>query len=823
VRSVAAVPAIGLLAGSACGLIFADNSPVTVPTLFACAVLAVLAWSAGQPGVLAAAILVGFGSGAALLSADAWREAWRPPLRIAFEDIAGSEDRTAFVVVTGVLRADAVQRASGVSLSVDVVSIGGPERSVLQARRPDVSGRATSMGGLLLTVAGELARDRIDDWRAGRTIRAPAQLRRPSRYLNPGVPDEERALARRGTTLVGSVKSGALVEVVSTGNATAEAAWRIRSFARRAIARSVGRWSPRSAAIVTAIVIGDRAGLDDDLQRTLQEAGTYHVIAISGGNIAILAGLTLAVFRVAGLLGPAAMLTAIVSLVAYAYVVGGGASVARATLMAVVYFAGRAIDLRGPPANTLAIAASVLVVAQPMAIADPAFLLTFGASGAILATLPSRSTRPRSRLAAGAAVIFTSSAAAEAVLMPVGARLFSRVTFAGLALNFAAIPLMAVVQLAGMAAIGLSVIADPAAAAVGWIAHAGADGLVRSAELVDLVPIVAWRVAPPDWIAMAAYYSGLVTAWWGVPRWPALGARIRSVAVALTLVSAAWILFEPSRLVTSGGSGSLHLTFMDVGQGDATLVRFPRGATLLVDAGGLSVSSSFDIGDRVVGAVLRHNGIRRLDAAVITHGDADHAGGLASVVRDFRPRDIWEGIPVPRSATLHSLRRAASAEGARWTNVQANDRFTIDDVEVSVRHPGIADWERQEVRNDDSIVIELRWRDVSVVLAGDIGRETERAIAPLFPPAGIRVLKVPHHGSLTSSSTPFLDALAPRVAVVSAGRHNTFGHPAPEVLRRYQAIGAQIFRTDQDGAVMVDSDGYSVSVTGFTGRTVTVN
>ena len=132
------------------------------------------------------------------------------------------------------------------------------------------------------------------------------------------MPDEERALARRGTTLVGSVKSGALVEVVSTGTVVSEAAWRVRSFARRAIARSVGRWSPRSAAIVTAIVIGDRAGLDDELQRRLQEAGTYHVIAISGGNIAILAGLTLAAFRMAGFLGPAAMLAAIVSLIAYA-------------------------------------------------------------------------------------------------------------------------------------------------------------------------------------------------------------------------------------------------------------------------------------------------------------------------------------------------------------------------------------------------------------------------------------------------------------------------------------------------------------------------
>jgi len=763
-------------------------------------------------------VAIAFACGGALLSADAWRDAWRPPLRLAFEQLVGGDDGTTFAVVTGILRADAVQRPSGVSLSLDVVSIGGP---ALHDRRPDLSGPAGTRGGLLLTVAGQLARGQIDEWRAGRTIRAPAQLRRPSRYLNPGVPDEEQALARRGTTLVGSVKSGALVEIVGTGSAISEAAWRTRSFARLAIARSVGRWSMRSAAIVLAIVIGDRAGLEDDLERRLQEAGVYHVIAISGGNIAILAGLTLAAFRILGLLGPVAMVGAIVSLVAYAGFVEGGASVSRATLMAVIYFAGRAIDLRGPPANTLAVAAAALVAAQPLAIADPAFLLTFGASAAIIAVLAPKPDSDRSRLAAAAIVIFTSSLAAEIALLPVSASLFSRITFAGLALNLAAIPLMAVAQVAGMAAVVAFAISAPVAAAVGWLAHAGAYGLVRSATLVDWVPFVTWRVAPPHWFAIALYYIGLVVAWY-VRTSPVRRLTIRRAGATLTLASGVWILFEPSRLFSANGDGSLHLTFVDVGQGDATLVRFPGGSTLLVDAGGLPSPASFDVGDRVVGAVMRRYGLRRLDTAAITHGDGDHIGGLAAVVRDFGPREVWEGIPVPRSPALNGLRRDAGVRKARWTSVQAGDRFAIDGVEVIVHHPAPADWERQDVRNDDSIVLELRWRDVSVVLPGDIGREAEQSIAPRFAPAGIRILKVPHHGSLTSSSKTFLDRLAPRVAIVSAGRNNAFGHPAPDVLKRYQEIGAQIFRTDQDGAVLVDSDGYSVDVRTFSRRRIRV-
>jgi competence protein ComEC len=140
-------------------------------------------------------------------------------------------------------------------------------------------------------------------------------------------------------------------------------------------------------------------------------------------------------------------------------------------------------------------------------------------------------------------------------------------------------------------------------------------------------------------------------------------------------------------------------------------------------------------------------------------------------------------------------------------------------VEIDVRHPPPADWERQRVRNDDSIVLELRWRDVSVLLTGDIGRSVERSLV-LAPLRRLRIVKVAHHGSLTSSAADFVSALAPQIAVVSAGRANHFGHPAAEVLQRYRDAGAEIFRTDRDGAVMVDTDGHSVHVHTFTDRSV---
>ena len=800
----AALPALTLIAGTAIGWILPERaSSLLLLTLGGATCGAVWAWQSRSQPWFSAAVAGVFVSGGALLSADAWREASRPGLRLAFDARAAGEGR-ASVVLTGVLREDAAERPAGVSLSLDVIAIDDEPVN----------------GGVLLTVAGDLARGLAREWRAGRTLKMPAEIRRPTRYLNPGGFDEERSLARRGSVLVGGVKSGALVEILETGSRVAEAAAAARAFIRQAIGAEVGRWSTRSAGIVTAIVVGDRSGLDETVRRRLQDAGTYHVIAISGGNIAILAGLTIGVCRLCGLPGRMAMVAASIGLGAYAFVVGsgGGASVGRATLMAVAHCLGRAIDLRGPPGNSLAVAAGILVAAQPLASVDPAFLLTCGATAGILAALPVVAGLRCPRLVRPAVVLLAASVAAEVALMPVGAYFFSRVTVAGLLLNFAAVPLMAVAQIAGMAVVPVTVALPSAAPLLGWIAHQGAEGLVRSADVAGLAPALAWRVAPPGWCAIAAYYAGAVTCW---ILWQRRDAHaLRRVAWAVAVAAAVWIAWQPWTFVASRADGRLRVTFLDVGQGDATLVQFPRGSTLLVDVGGQGAMSSFDVGDRVVAPVLRWRGIRRLDSVALSHGHPDHIGGLPAIVDEFRPRDIWDGIPVPRLVTLGVLQAAADRLGARWVNVQAGDRLRVDGVDVLVHHPPLPDWERQEVRNDDSLVLELRWADASVVLTGDIGREVEQAILPRLAPARLRVLKVAHHGSLTSSGAPFLDRVRPQVAIVSAGRGNMFRHPAPEVLARYHAIRTHVFRTDQDGAVSIETDGRRLGVRTFTGRSV---
>ena len=192
-------------------------------------------------------------------------------------------------------------------------------------------------------------------------------------------------------------------------------------------------------------------------------------------------------------------------------------------------------------------------------------------------------------------------------------------------------------------------------------------------------------------------------------------------------------------------------------------------------------------------------------------------GGAASVVRDFRPREIWEGVPVPPDERLQALRRQAERAGVTWHTRLQGERGAFGEVSWRVWHPPAPDWERQRVRNDDSMVLELRYKGVSVLLSGDIGLPVEQELAASIPPAPLRVLKVPHHGSVSSSSALFVSALHPTLAVLSAG---TTTKVSDAVLARYRDAGAALFRTDRDGAVIVTTDGRTVTVRTFTGVTV---
>ena len=804
-----------------------------------------VAVSAALVGALLAGVAAGIGG----------RSELRAPLIDWFDGGASSNSSRApngTVRIEGRLLLDATPTPYGGSVTVSVTRIGhGGRWHVLQ-------------GVVRARVGGDLVPDHIDAWRAGRLIRAPVTLRHPTRYANPGTPDGFEQLYARGIHLIGSVKSALLIEVLEPGTRLEEWGARMRAAVRSAVLVTAGRHATQSAAIVTAVLIGDRAGLDPAMTDRLQRGGTYHVIAISGGNIAILTALLLLALRMGGLTGRIPAVVVGLSLLAYGQIVASEPSVARALFVAIILLAAQAVDHRSDTINTLALAAGGLTLVDPRAPFNPGFQLTFGATTGLLIGVPrvmawldarwrwiqdptdgAVSSRQRDNrslwaqraclAAAAAAGLLMATVCAELALFPIAAFHFSRVTLAGLLLNFAAIPLMTVTQMAGMAAVGLeSAGLQFAAGFAGWIAHLAAAGIVESARFADWAPWLAWRLPPPWLPIVGGYYAG-----WCIWLAASHSRGLRRLGKATVVVTTTLMLVAPvpgwpgiptadaCALLADPVNGTddrrlLRVHALDVDQADATLIRFPDRQTLLVDAGGHVLGGRFDVGSRIVVPAIWALGVRSLDYLLITHGDPDHAGGGASIVRELRPREVWEGVPVPSSEILAAVRVAADEQHAAWRTVQTGDHLSLGGVDVRVLHPPAADWERPRVRNDDSVVLELRHGGVSIVLPGDIGAEVETVLTPAIDAAAIRIVKAPHHGSRFSSTTTFIEALEPSLAIVSAGRWNLFGHPHPEVIARYERAGVEILQTGHDGAVALCTDGKQVGISTATGRRFTI-
>jgi competence protein ComEC len=647
-------------------------------------------------------------------------------------------------------------------------------------------------------------------------------LRRPAVWWDPGLPSLDAQRLARGVALNATIKS-ALVVHVTPGAWWDEAAAAIRVSLRHAIDRLFAPAGGDTGAIVAAILIGDRAGLDVDLIRRLQRAGTYHVIAISGGNVALIAALLLLVFRLTTRSFRAVSIAMIAALVAYGWIVGGDASVERAVTAACVYLLCGLAGLAPAAIDVLAFVAFVIAVGDPLAVIDVGAWLSFGATLGIIvmagplhrrvmAWLPARAPgRVRRWMEPGVALL-AATIAAELAILPVSAAVFTRVGVAGLALNFIAIPMMAVIQIAGVIALVVGIWTPALAYPAVLVTQLAVRALLGSASLVDLVSWLSWRVPPPAWPVIGFFFGAGVLA-----LAPAADRRLRIVAIVVFACAAVVVAFEPFGTGAPPDAGWLRLTMIDVGQGDALSIQFPGGRSWLVDAGGSA--GDLDVGDRVVAPTLWALGVRHLDRLAFTHADLDHVGGTRSVAEMFRPAEIWEGIPVPPNIERQRLHDEARAQHVAWRELQTGDRVEMGSVDVDVLNPGRPDWERQRVRNDDSIVLRFRYGRAELLLTGDVSSEVERTLPPADPRWPLRVLKVAHHGSPTATSQAFVDSYAPAVALISAGRANLFGHPAPDVVERLVRGGAQVFRTDADGAISVETDGRELRVHAMSGRT----
>ena len=624
--------------------------------------------------------------------------------------------------------------------------------------------------------------------------------------------DYREYLLRRG---IGSLIAYPRVSVLAHDQGSAFRAALIDTRARLSGALADALPEPE-ASLAAGVLLGKRVDLPPDLTEDMNATGTSHLVAVSGQNVTLVAGLLMA--ALAWVIGrrPAAWL-ALAAVIGYSLLVGGEPSVVRAAIMGALYVIATALGRQSSGPIALALAGAVMTAIDPQAVHEVSFQLSFAATlglmtlGSLLAmrakALAQRSsavaafplTRPAIELAA-------VTLAAIAFTLPITAVNFQRVSLVAPLANLLAVPAFLLVAVtAALTAVGGAIL--PAAASVlGWLAWPPAAYMVAVVRLMADVPLASAEVSGLGTPHAVLYYGGLAAAVWLLGRrrpepvaapppepLPATRPLIPAAGIALLLALASALLWLA---VTAPVSGRLTVTFLDVGQGDAILIEGPDGQRILVDGGPSEEAISAALGR----SLPFYD--RRIDLVVLTHPQADHLGGLPGVLRRYDVGSVLASPVEGDSAAYRAWKDALRGESAPYHEAAAGQ--TID-LGNGARLYVLSAPPQESDPNVDSVVIKLTMGRASFLLTGDIESSREAALIRSGADLRATVYKVPHHGSATSSTSQFVSAVDPLVDVISVGRDNRFGHPSPELLDRLD--GDAVFRTDLHGDVAVSTDG----------------
>ncbi len=689
---------------------------------------------------------------------------------------------------------ETARRAAAASTDDDVVEVRGrlaaywTRSGALWTSRLDVE--AAARNGEPLTLPG-----RVVVSVAGGTDPSPlvgygdlVRLRGPLRLPDTGaIPSSPFVLAPEPRL---PQKSAAQVEVLEGPRGPLGLLARLHRAASARISASLEGASSterRAAALASALLLGETAELTPETVSAFRDGGVAHVLAISGLHVGLLAlGLTAALrpLRTGVRVRDAVVLAATLLFAAFT---GGRAPVLRAALMIGLYLAARLLGRPTTPGQVLGLSALVLLALDPSSLFDVGFLLTYAAVFGIASVAPLFAAPLRRRLPAPLADGISATLGAELCVFPVQATVFHVVPFVALVSNLVVVPLASLFLFAAALLLPL-LLSGPVVAslALGPLALL-ADAILAILRLLDALGAV--RVVPTPPFAVAALLS-LLLAGAG-----ALGpARARRAALAGALVVVFLVAARPS---TTARAGESRLVALDVGQGDSFLVVTEKGR-VLVDGGG-TFDAAYDFGRTRLLPRLAALGTVSFDAVVLTHPHPDHTRGLLAVLKLLPVGRLVLPRGAPRNEFLDEVLSAATG-GRPAETLGAGDRFVAAGVAFDVLHPGPDAYPRS-AENNGSLVLALRLSGRRILLTGDVEAAAEADLLARGVDLAADVLKVPHHGSRTSSTPELLARVSPRLALVGVGRRNRFGHPAAEVVARLRSEGAAVFRTDRHGDV----------------------
>jgi len=653
----------------------------------------------------------------------------------------------------------------------------------------------------------------------GDRLTLTGRLRRPDGRRNPGGFDYRAYLARRGTCCTLFVGQPRDVEVRAAARSPLTATVvAVRSHVRRQIRRYIPTDNGR--AVLQALLLGDRSRVTNEQRERFARTGLLHLLAVSGLHVFLVGMVVYVLLRplllrarlrwTAVELTRAALTVAILGL--YMLLTGGRPSVVRAVIMATLLIGGILFQRSAPSLNTLGLAALVLLAVRPPALFDVGFQLSITAVAGIITLNPRLLEMMPPWMLQGRVrewVVSSGTVSAAAILStaPVLLYHFGWVSAAGLLLNMTGIPFTALALTAAILTVVTGGLSSTAGAAFGSAADLFVQGLMATSRYgATWLSWAGLRMETPNLWGLAALGALLVA----LAQWPRPRTRWRTIAMALLLVTTSvW-----SDVWSPGAQPTLDLVFFDVGQGGAVLLTTPAGRHVLVDAGPGSARSA--AAQYAILPYLQRHGIDRLDAVVVTHPDEDHLGGLPTLLREVKVGRVVQNGRRANTELFSDVRRLVSRNEVDWTAAVRGDSLRIDPaVRIRALWPPPSVGGRGDERNNASLVVRVTYGATSVLLPGDVEMSAEHALVRhLGTQLRSHLVMIPHHGSLTSSSPPFVsavtDALAHGHAVVSVGRESMYGMPSQAVLGRWRRQGMAVHSTARSGAVWMRSDGEAV-------------
>jgi competence protein ComEC len=636
---------------------------------------------------------------------------------------------------------------------------------------------------------GERSRLELPPSRAppqGAVLETIATVRLPRPADEAGGFDEAAYLRRQG---VHAVLRAQAYRLVGRRGGAAGLADRLRAGLARSFAPGL---TGERKAVIAGIVLGEDEGLDADLRERFRASGLYHLLAVSGQNVAYVIGGVIALAWLLGLSRRVGEACALAAVAAYVVAVGWQPSVVRAGiaggLASLAWLASRPRDRW----YFLLVGAAILLAWTPYALLEPGFQLSFGAVGAIFLLVPPIERRLSGYpIPAGLRSILAVSVACGVATAPILMTHFGAVPLFSVAANAAAAPVVAPLLGLGLGAATLDPVLPEAALALAWVNGWLAAYLAACARLFGGLP----HAQLTSWSALAGLVAltGIVAL--AVRLRPPRGRRLAALAGLLAVVAGAWTLRPETVLPPPKG---LRLTILDVGQGDATLLQVPEGA-ILVDQGPPEAD--------VAGQLLRM-GVRRLAALVLTHPSRDNIGGAHDIIKRLEVDLVLEPAlsfpnPYGAPALVEARRRAIPIEVTR-----AGRALTLGRLRLRVLWPEEGATPNDDP-NDHATVLLATYGDVDALLPADA---ESNVTLPLRPPP-VELVKVAHHGSADPGLVELLALLRPRLALLSVGARNDYGHPTPSTLAALGAFpGLQVYRTDEHGRVTIESDGRRISV-----------